>query len=103
MVHRSPAGNSFNAFESPAQAVEADLTRQDADDRALLNEKKNITASEADWVIAHLTRDGALSSAEQRLLQLLDAQALSIAPPLRALVDNANTAAITAAVSSPRP
>lgn len=86
MFHRAPAGESFND--------EADLARQDADDRTLLSERKNITASEADWVIAHLTRDGALSSAERRLLQFLDAQALSIAPSLRALIDQANVAAV---------
>lgn len=95
MFHRAPAGESFlKVLESPAQAVEADLARQDADDRTLLSERKNITASEADWIIAHLTRDGALSSAERRLLQFLDAQALSIAPPLRALIDQANMAAV---------
>jgi hypothetical protein len=92
ILHRSPV-NSFNVFESPAEAGEADMVRQDANDRTLRNESERITDSEAAWVIAHLTHEGELSSAERRLLQFLEAQALSIAPPLRALIDKANMAA----------
>jgi hypothetical protein len=95
MFHGLPTGNSFNVFESPAKAYEADMARQDADDRTLLHERENITDSEAAWVIAHLTHEGELSSAEKRLLQFLEAQALSIAPPLRALIDKENLAAVS--------
>jgi hypothetical protein len=95
MVHRPQSGNSLGLFESPAQAFEADLARQDAADRTLRNESEKITDAEADWVIAHLTRDGELSSAEQRLLQFLDANAISIAPSLRAVIDKANTATVS--------
>lgn len=95
MFHRAPAGNSFNLLQSPAQAVEADMAQQDADDEALLDAKKDITDSEAAWLIAHLTHDGELSSAEKRLLQFLAAQARSIAPPLRALLDKANMPAVS--------
>jgi hypothetical protein len=92
MMHRSATGTSFNVFQSPAEAFEADMARQDADDRALRNESEKITDSEAAWVIAHLTREGELSSAETRLLQFLQAEALSIAPALRAVIDKANMA-----------
>jgi hypothetical protein len=96
MFHRPPTMNSFNVFASPADAYEADLVRQDAIDRSLLDERAKIADSDAAWVVAHLTRGGELSSAEKRLLQFLDAQALSIAPPLRALIDKANTAVVSA-------
>jgi hypothetical protein len=45
-----------------------------------------LKASAADWVIAHLTRDGPLSSAEKRLLEFLAREASSIPPALQALV-----------------
>lgn len=93
MFHRAPTGNSFNLLQSPAQAFEADMAQQDAADEALLEERKNITDSEAAWLIAHLTHEGELSSAEKRLLQFLAAQARSIAAPLRALIDKATMAA----------
>jgi hypothetical protein len=99
MFHRPPATNSFHVFASPADAYEADLARQDADDMTLRDERAQIDDSEAAWVVAHLTRGGQLSSAEKLLLQFLDAQALSIAPPLRGLIGQANRAG----VSSPRP
>ena len=99
MIHRSTTGSSFNVFQSPAEAYEADMARQDANDRILRDESEKITDSEATWVIAHLTRDGELSSAEKRLLQFLQAEALSIAPALRAVIDKANLAT----ASSQRP
>ena len=95
MLHRAPTLNSLNVFGSPAEAFEADLARQDANDRTLRNESEKITDSEAAWVIAHLTREGELSSAEKRLLQFLGTQAPSIAPPLRAVIDKANMTAVT--------
>jgi hypothetical protein len=95
MFHRAPPASSFNLLESPAQAFEEDMARQDATDRALLDARKNIGDAEAAWIIAHLTHDGALSSAEKRLLQFLAAQARSIAPPLRALIDKANLPAVS--------
>jgi len=93
MVRRSTTASSFNVFKSPAEAFEADMARQDANDRAARYESEKITDSEATWVIAHLTRDGALSSAEQRLLQFLQAEATSIAPALRAVIDKASLGA----------
>ncbi len=63
MLHRPPTVSSFNVFESPAATYEADMARQDANDRTLRNESEKITDSEAAWVIAHLTHEGELSSA----------------------------------------
>lgn len=95
MFDRPPAGISFNVLESPARAFERDLARQDADDERLRNEREKITDAEAAWVIAHLTREGELSSAEKRLLQFLEANALSIAPSLRAVIDKTKMAAVS--------
>jgi len=95
MFHRPPTGNSFNVFESPAEAYKADMVRQDADDRTLRNESEKITDTEAAWVMAHLTRGGGLTSAEKRLLQFLDAESPSIAPPLRAFIDKENMAVVS--------
>jgi hypothetical protein len=58
----------------------------DADDAAI-QEASALKASEADWLIAHLTRGGALSSAEKRLLAFLAKEAASMPPQLQALIE----------------
>jgi len=86
------AKSSFNLLESPEQAYEDDMAVQDAIDEGLRDESEKITGPEAAWVIAHLTRDGELSSAEKRLLQFLGMEAPSIAPPLQTLIKKENAA-----------
>lgn len=86
---------SHSADEAPAGAADAGLAEQVVSDEIARNESEQITGSGADWVIAHLTRGGALSSAEQQLLRFLDEQALSIAAPLRELIDKANGPALS--------
>ncbi len=46
-----------------------------------------IDATEADWLIARLTREGPLSSAEKSLLAFLVHEAASMPPALRALIE----------------
>lgn len=75
-------------FEPLWKVYGDDLAKRNAADAALRHESKAITDSEAAWVIAHLTRDGQLTSAERRLLQFLQTEATSIAPSLRELIDN---------------
>jgi hypothetical protein len=87
MLHRAPAGSSFNVLQSPSEAYEADLARRDAAESALRSESEKITEPKAAWVIAHLTREGELTSAERRLLQFLGAEAPSIAPTLQPLIE----------------
>lgn len=86
MFQPVPAGNTFNVLQSPEQAYEADLAKQLAEDKVLREESEKITQPEAEWVIAHLTRDGELTMAEKRLLQFLGAEASCIPPSLRALI-----------------
>ena len=90
---RGPS-NSFNPFASLDDEYEADKARQNASDMALRDESEKVTDSEAAWVIAHLTRDGELTSAENRLLQFLGAEARSIAPPLQPWIDKAKMAMV---------
>jgi hypothetical protein len=92
MLHRAPEGGSLNVLESPSEAYEADLARRDAAESALRSESEKITEPKAAWVIAHLTRDGELTSAETRLLQFLGAEAASIAPSLQAFIAKAKAA-----------
>jgi hypothetical protein len=96
MLQRAPGANSFNVLQSPAEAYEADMAKREADDEVARNESEKITEPEAAWVMAHLTRDGELTSAEKRLLQFLGAEALSIAPSLQAVIEKANLAAVSA-------
>ncbi|MCL2716631.1 MAG: hypothetical protein FWD68_19220 [Alphaproteobacteria bacterium] len=50
---------------------------------------EEIDEEEAAWLIAHLTRDGELPSAEKHLLQFLGAEAPSIAPSLQPWINKA--------------
>ncbi len=93
MFHPEKGGNSFNVLQSPAQAYEADLSRRDASDAAQRGESEKISDSEAAWVIAHLTRDGKLTSAERHLLQFLETESPSIAPSLRSLIGKSDKVA----------
>jgi hypothetical protein len=92
ILHRAPAGNTFNVLKSPAQAFEDDLAGRDAAEAALRHDSEQITEPKAAWVIAHLTREGELTSAETRLLQFLGAEAPSVAPSLQGLIDKVKVA-----------
>jgi hypothetical protein len=52
--------------------------------RAIASE---IDPAETDWLLAHLTRDGALTSAEKRLLSFLKEEAPSMPPSLLAIIE----------------
>jgi len=94
MVESVPHFQHWMDFLKPlAMADEADYAQENAVEEAKLRESEKITVSEAAWVMAHLTRDGELTSAEKRLLQFIGAESPSIAPPLQALIDKENGAA----------
>ncbi len=50
-------------------------------------EANRIDDAEADWLLAHLTRDGRLSSPETSLLRFLKAESPSISPKLQDILD----------------
>jgi len=86
MFQPVPAGNTFNVLQSPEDAYEDDLAKQLAEDKVLREESEKVTQPEAEWVVAHLTRDGELTSAEKRLLQFLGTEVSSMPPSLRTLI-----------------
>ena len=86
---RVAGGNWLSLMRSPNEAAEADMAKLEAGDRIARAESEKLTGSEAGWVLAHLTREGKLTSAETRLLQFLGTEASAIPPSLRALVEQA--------------
>ena len=60
------------------EADEALFARENAADAAEIKDGAVLKASAADWVIAHLTREAPLSSAEKRLLDFLAREASSM-------------------------
>jgi hypothetical protein len=61
--------------------------QENAADAAEIQSAGAIDAAEADWVAAHLTREGPLSQAEKSLLAFLAREAASMPPALRALIE----------------
>jgi hypothetical protein len=84
-----PAGSGL--MQSPLDQADADMEAEERQDDAARVTRAKITEDKADWVIAHLTRQGPLSAAETRLLQWLGAEAASMPPRLRTLIETANT------------
>ena len=86
-----PLAKRFGGLATEIKTVdEADeqiFARENAADIAEIRDAAALKASGADWVIAHLTRDGELCSAEKRLLAFLGREASSMPPSLRALVE----------------
>ncbi|MGZ3408990.1 MAG: hypothetical protein ACXWKC_00540 [Xanthobacteraceae bacterium] len=87
ILHGTSGSSSFNVMMSPAEAFDADLAKRDAEDRMLRSETEQITKPEADWVLAHLNREGELTSSERRLLQFLGTEAPSVPALLRTLIE----------------
>src|SRR5262249_46326999 len=86
-----PAMPERKDFRPLWEIYEDHLAHRDTADAALQCQSEEITEAEATWVMAHLTRDGELTSAERQLLQFLKIEAPSIAPSLRDLIDEVET------------
>jgi hypothetical protein len=80
-------GESSTASRSVDDIEEQILARDNAADADALKANGAIAADEADWVIAHLTRGGPLTSAERKLLGFLASEAGAMPDGLRALID----------------
>jgi hypothetical protein len=65
---------------------ERSFAQENAADAAAMADAAAIKRPAADWVIAHLTREGALSSAEKRLLAFIAAEAASTPESLSAAI-----------------
>ena len=93
LMHRPAPGQAESVralMQSPLAQADADMEAEERQDDAARTERAKITEDEADWVIAHLTRQGPLSAAETRLLQWLGAEAANMPPRLRAVIETAN-------------
>jgi hypothetical protein len=84
-------------MQSPLEQADADMGAEQRQDDAARAESEKISDNEADWVIAHLTRQGPLSAAETRLLQWLGAETSSMPAKLRTLIETTNTSRSQAA------
>ncbi|HEX4158041.1 MAG TPA: hypothetical protein VHY79_06170 [Rhizomicrobium sp.] len=94
LMHRPAPGQAESVrtlMQSPLDQADADADAENRQDEAARAESAKITDDKADWVIAHLTREGPLTAAETRLLQWLGAEAANMPPKLRTLIDTANT------------
>jgi hypothetical protein len=80
-------GGMLGATKSVDKIEEDAFAQQNAADAAEIKQASALKPGEADWVIAHLTRGGPLSSAEKRLLAFLASEAASMPPQLQALVE----------------
>jgi hypothetical protein len=69
-----------------ADAESRRLREENAADRAEIDQKSAIGVADGDWVLAHLTRDGELTSAEKKLLRFLKEDASSLPPALAKVV-----------------
>jgi hypothetical protein len=95
LMHRPAPGQAESVrtlMQSTLDQADADAAAELHQDDAARAEMAKITDGEADWVIAHLTREGPLSAAENRLLQWLGAETTGMPPKLRALIQTATTA-----------
>ncbi|MEJ2375487.1 MAG: hypothetical protein P8Y71_08685 [Pseudolabrys sp.] len=77
-------------MKSPLELEEEDVAALERQDDAARTESEQITGADSDRVIARLTRQDPLTSAETRLLQWLGDEAPPLPPKLRALIETAN-------------
>jgi hypothetical protein len=87
----------FDLLKTPLELADADMGKLEATDERARAESGKITDSEAEWVMAHLTRGGKLTTPELRLLKWLGAEASSLPAQLKAMIDRANSFAVRAA------
>jgi hypothetical protein len=96
LMHRPAPGQAESVrtlMQSPLEQADADIAAEESQDEAALAERAKITDGEADWVMAHLTREGPLSAAETRLLQWLGAETAGMPPKLSALIESTRSRA----------
>jgi hypothetical protein len=85
MAHIPTVSNILDALRSDRSEA-ADIVREEnaeTDDR--LDAAASVDADEGQWIVAHLTRPGDLTSAEKRLLAFLRDEAASAPPEITAL------------------
>jgi hypothetical protein len=87
----APLAARFGGLSAKTKTVdtmdETLFAGETAADSAEIKDLSAINANSADWVIAHLTREGPLTSAEKHLLAFLSREASSMPQSLRDLAD----------------
>ena len=78
--------SGFRDLFSARSEEDIELERLDAERRAILTNEE-ITADEANWLVAQINRDGDLTYNEQCLLTYLKAESDQLHPALRPLLD----------------
>ena len=78
-----------DALESTEAEEEDAYFRQNLETERRLAEAERVGADQIQWVVAHLTRGGPLTGAEERLLKFIAEEAASAPPELAALIDRA--------------
>jgi hypothetical protein len=74
--------------EQRAYAAEATRTAaENAADLAEIASRRNVSAADGDWVLAHLKREGPLAPAETALLRFLKSDARSLPPALAEVIE----------------
>ena len=67
--------------------VEREFTVENDADAQAMADAGGIDAGEADWLLDHLTRDGAITSAEKQLLRFLKQEATNLPASLSAVIE----------------
>jgi hypothetical protein len=75
-------GGGRRVSASVDSLVEGEFKAQNDADAQAAAQAGGIDAGEADWLLDHLTRDGALTSAEKQLLRFLKQEATTLPPSL---------------------
>src|SRR5262249_29494706 len=82
LLHMEKAGKRDAPLSEDAR-----VSREDAADRAEIAARSDVSASDGDWIVAHLTRGGALTAAEKSLLGFLKDNAHSLPPALMQAIE----------------
>ena len=89
LAHLPTLGGVLDALRSDRAGADDILRAEnDATDRRL-EEAADVSASESEWLLAHLSREGDLCAAEKRLLAFLRDEAVSAPPQIAALYPKA--------------
>jgi hypothetical protein len=90
MLRLDPSGDSIEGIDilaSVGDREEARLRLANEADAREMAIASAIDPAETDWLLAHLAREGALTSAEKRLLSFLKQEAPSLPPSLLAIME----------------
>ncbi len=87
MLRGDRSDDDIDMMASVGEIEEARIRLANEADAREMAMASEIDPTETDWLLAHLTREGALTSAERSLLSFLKAEAPSMPPSLLALIE----------------